>query len=106
MARAWTKVNPNPAPFKPEPLNGIFMQPGEILRKTLSQMTLCSTGGDTLFSSQDQVVEYLEILRKDFGNTQEMLRKGFRNTLKILRKVFGNTLKIFRKCFGNTQEML
>ena len=68
-------MNPNPAPFKPEPLNGIFMQPGEILRKTLSQMTLCSTGGDTLFSSEDQVVEYLEILRKCFGNTQEIFRK-------------------------------
>ena len=84
MARAWTKVNPNPAPFKPEPLNGIFMQPGEILRKTLSQMTLCSTGGDTLFSSEDQVVEYLEILRKCFGNTQEMVWK----------------------CSGNAQEMV
>ena len=43
-------MNPNPAPFKPEPFNGIFMQPGEILRKTLSQMTLCSTVGGTLNS--------------------------------------------------------
>ena len=77
-------MNPNPAPFKPEPLNGIFMQPGEILRKTLSQMTLCSTGGDTLFSSEDQVVEYLEILRKGFGNAQEMLLKCSGKALEIL----------------------
>ena len=36
-AEAWTKVNPNPAPFKPEPLNGIFMQGEKYLRKHLGR---------------------------------------------------------------------